>query len=148
MKRPVVFDICNYVNCSKSWYICPHFKYGTIGHSSEVFMCKSVMLCAVPMPVDSKEACSHTASAQTHFSSLPAECLDVLNKSVRECLIPVGLDGLPLQLNVQPLNFLSTQTNTTQGHHRWDKATQLRAHATSDYLSLLASSWCFSICSN
>ena len=62
-------------------------------------------------------------------------CLDVFNKSVRECLIPVGLDGLPLQLNVQPLNFLSTQTNTTQGHHRWDKATQLRAHATSGYLT-------------
>ena len=75
-------------------------------------MCKSVMLCAVPMPVDSKEACTHTASAQTHFSSLPAVCLDVLNKSVRECLIPVGLDGLPLQLNVQPLNFLSSQNNT------------------------------------
>ena len=85
-------------------------KYGTIGHSSSVFKCKSVMLCAVPMPVDSKEACTHTASAQTHFSNLPAVCLDVLNKSVRECLIPVGLDGLPLQLNVQPLKFLLTKT--------------------------------------
>lgn len=102
---------------------------------------KAVILCGIPALWGPKEAglwlCTSFPVKPMYLSILPAlSLLNVLHNSVRECLIPIRLDGLPLQPKLQSLIFFPTN-NTTHSNELTDG--ERATHESSYNISLLES---------